>query len=192
MTRLSTLVLALLLGGCSGTLPAQYQPQTYDQIDNSRARIGEFVYEPAFEKGVENNQLQNTALGAIKIGTNVADFVQRATALEFQRAGVALDEDNELEILGMIHELMLDDLGYSVDWRYRITYAIFNSHGEEEFSKIYNASPRNTGKFGNPSDYTSTLNQVILQPIEMFFDDIEERGLLADEPSQQEDIDQIS
>jgi hypothetical protein len=185
MHRFACVGTLVLVTGCSGTLPAQYQPQTYDQIDNSRARIGDFMYLPAAQSGVESNQLQNTALGNIKIGTDVADFVQRATALELQRAGVDLDETNEKEIRGEIHELMLDDLGYSVDWRYRVAYIVIDSSGNEIFSKTYSASPRNTGKFGNPSDYTSTLNEVVLEPIEMFFDDIEARNLLEIEPNAQ-------
>jgi hypothetical protein len=170
--------IVFLLASCSGTLPAQYQAQTYDRIDDSSARIGEFRYTPARAGDIERNQLQNTALGDIKIGADVSDFVQRATALELRRAGVDLDEKNDKIVSGTIHELMLDDLGYSVDWRYRITYTIFNSAGNEEFTRTYSASPRNTGKFGNPSDYTSTLNEVVLDPIEQFFDDIEENKLL--------------
>ncbi len=184
MVRTLIVLAVLFLTGCSGTLPAQYQPQTYDQIENSQARIGEFTYEPANQNGIDTNQLQNTAIGKIKIGTKVADFVQRATALELLRAGVNLDEKNGKEVRGTIHELMLDDLGYSVDWRYKITYTVLNNQEKEEFSETYVASARNTGKFGSPSDYTSTLNEVVLEPIEMFFDDIEEDNLLRIEQNQ--------
>jgi hypothetical protein len=47
------------------------------------------------------------------------------------------------------------------------------------FSQLYAATPRTTGKFGQVSDYTTTLNDMVRDAIEQFLRDEEAMELLA-------------
>ncbi|MBK0401206.1 hypothetical protein H0I76_18560 [Limibaculum sp. M0105] len=142
--------------------------------------MGDFDYAPARTGGLSPNQLQNTAAGSIYIGEDVASYVRRATALEMQKAGVDIAEGNGRMIEGEVLELMADDLGYSVDWSYAITYRVVDASTKREmFSKTYRPEPRKTGKFGNPSDYTPSVNLLILDAAEQFMADVKRDGLLA-------------
>lgn len=48
--------------------------------------------------------------------------------------------------------------------------------------KIYNVGPIHTGKFGSPSDYSASLNQMILPAIENFMDDLRASGEFGSQP----------
>jgi hypothetical protein len=67
---------------------------------------------------MESNQIKNTAIGKIYIGSDIAKFVQRATALEMERSGIILDDRGGRVVVGNIRDITADDLGYSVDWSY--------------------------------------------------------------------------
>lgn len=54
-------------------------------------------------------------VGSIFLPANVADLVQRATALELEKTGILLSDSNPLELSGDVLEFKADDLGYSVD-----------------------------------------------------------------------------
>ncbi|MBK1667317.1 hypothetical protein CKO28_04650 [Rhodovibrio sodomensis] len=170
----------LLLGGCSGTIPVEYETQSYVQINEGAAELGEFVYEPADAGEVETNQLQNTAVGSIYIAEDVSRYVQRATALEMQSAGVEIEDGAPVRVVGRINKLELDDLGYSVDWSYSVTYTARDTRSNEQiFQKTYTPDKRTTGKFGQPSDYTSSINLIILAGIEAFLEDAKARDLFV-------------
>jgi hypothetical protein len=129
---------------------------------------------------MESNQIKNTAIGKIYIGSDIAKFVQRATALEMERSGIILDDRGGRVVVGNIRDITADDLGYSVDWSYSIEYSIMDVYSEKHlFSQLYTATPRTTGKFGQASDYTTTLNDMVRDAIEQFLRDEEAMELLA-------------
>lgn len=171
----------VLLSGCSGTIPVGYETQSYVKIDGGRAAMGEFAYAPADAGDVETNQLQNTAVGSIYIAEDVSQYVKRATALEMQNAGLTVEESAPLVVTGKVNKLELDDLGYSVDWTYSVTYTVTDERSDQQvFQETYTPDKRTTGKFGQPSDYTSSINLIILAGIEEFLNDAKRRELFAE------------
>ncbi|MEM9046720.1 MAG: hypothetical protein AAGC81_18725, partial [Pseudomonadota bacterium] len=151
---------------------------------SGRVEVGDFIYSPAAVGDVEANQLQNTAIGSIMIGTSVSDFVRRATALELERSGLEIVSDAPLMVTGDVKEFLLDDLGYSVDWSYSINYRLQNAQsGEPIIDKLYKTPTVTTGKFGLPSDLTPSINQMILNSLEQFIRDVRESGVFTEETS---------
>ena len=161
------------LDSCSTTVPASYTPQSFTEIGGGRVSIGEFSYAPMEGGAVAPNQLQNTAVWTIYIGTDVADFVRCATALELGRSGLRVSKDADYRVDGVVEELKLDDLGYSVDWTYRVRYILERSSDDATIiDAVYSVGPTRTGKFGLPSDYSPSLNELVLEGIENFMEDI--------------------
>ncbi|HTH48748.1 MAG TPA: integrase [Candidatus Limnocylindria bacterium] len=171
---LSVLVL-FLLTGCAATIPVTYAPQNFVRFQGS-ADIGTFTYVPASQGKVKANQLQNTAVGSIFIALDVADLVKRATALELEKSGVTIGDKSPIRISGDVLELKAADLGYSVDWTYSVRYKITQSaDGTTLLEKTYSADPKKTGKFGLPSDYGPSINEMILSGYDKFARDPEAR-----------------
>ena len=170
---------ALLLYGCAATIPVSYIAQNFVRSEG-RASIGHFTYEPADQGKVKANQIQNTAIGSIYLAVNVADLVQRATALELEKTGFVIGDDNPLRVGGNVLEFKANDLGYTVRWTYRIRYSIIRGGDSVElFSKQYEADPKTTGKFGLPSDYGPSINELILSGYNKFIRDEEVRNIFS-------------
>ncbi len=174
------LVATVLLYGCAGTLPVTYVPQNFARYQG-RVDIGRFTYLPADQGIVKPNQIQNTAIGQIYIGANIADFVQRATALELEKTGFNISDSNPLQISGEVIEFKANDLGYSVDWSYSIRYKITRKKDSTELlNKVYNAEPKKTGKFTTAaSDYGPSVNEMVLSGYDKFVRDEEVRNIFS-------------
>jgi len=191
---LAVIGLALGISACSGTIPVNYTPQNFVRFEAS-TNIGPFTYAPsktseeivepakAVNPGAFNgsaprrlsiapNQIQNTAAGQIYLGVNVADLVQRATALELEKTGFNIDDRSPLRLSGEVLEFKADDLGYSVDWTYAVRYVIDQKgDGSILLNETYVAEPKRTGKFGQPADYAPSVNEMILSAYDKFIRD---------------------
>jgi len=129
---------------------------------------------------VAPNQIANTAIGNIYIGANIADLVQRATALELEKTGFLIGENSPLQISGDVLMFKAADLGYSIDWTYSVRYRITNkSNNADLFSRVYVAEPKRTGKFGMPADYGPSINEMILSGYDQFIRDREVRNIFS-------------
>lgn len=169
----------LLLGGCSGTIPVNYTPHNIVRYHGS-INMGKFTYAPADSGKVKPNQVQNTAAGSIYLPTNIGDLVQRATALELEKTGFQLGASPDLVLSGNVLEFKAADLGYSVNWSYSVDYVITNStSGRKLLDKTYAADPVKTGKFGQASDYSSSINELILSAYDKFIQDPQVRQILT-------------
>jgi uncharacterized lipoprotein YajG len=175
---LALLLLATALSACSGTLPVEYTAQSFGKLPGTRAQMGTFAYQPALDGKVEANQVQNTAIGQIMIGEDLANYVRRATALELEKSGTNVSNSSGSTVEANVIKILADDLGYSVRWSYTVQYTIKAAGGNAKFQKTYEAKERKTGKFSQPSDYTSTFNLLILDGIEQFMADVREHRLL--------------
>jgi hypothetical protein len=170
----------LILTACSSTVPVSYQPQSYMKIGSGEVEIGTFGYQAAQNGIAKPNEIKNTALGNIYMSTKVSDFVQRATALELERAGIQARGGAAYRVEGNVLNFTADDLGYSVDWEYSIRYKLLNSKTQQNLiDKIYYSDVVRTGKFGNPSDYTALLNEMILKALEKFMRDIKQSDVFS-------------
>ena len=180
MLRMAPLaVLAVTLMACSGTIPSSYTPGNIVRTDGATA-IGDFTYQPHDQGRAAPNQLMNTAAGTIYISENVVDLVRRATALELEKSGVRLDQDAGIAIGGDVLEFKADDLGYSVDWYYSIRYRIHSAGNPiPMFERTYTAPKKTTGKFGQPGDYTESVNVMIREAYEQFAGDPDVQAILG-------------
>ncbi|SLM49944.1 conserved exported protein of unknown function [Nitrospira japonica] len=176
----TTLVFGMMsLAGCAATIPVNYTAQNFARYEG-RANVGSFQYVPANTGKVAPNQIQSTAIGSIYVAANVADLVQRATALELEKTGFRLGDNNPLVLSGDILEFQADDLGYSVDWSYSIRYKISRkADGSELLNKIYLADRKTTGKFGEASDYAPSINEMILSGYDKFIRDDQVRKIFS-------------
>lgn len=180
------LVLAMVVvvgAGCAATLPTNsYTPQNFVRT-MGKVDMGTFTY-VAFVEGKKvkkSNQIQNTAAGQIYISTDVADFVKRGNALELEKSGVMLDPSAPIRLDANILEFKADDLGYSVDWSYKIQYMIVNkSDSQLLFDKTFSPSPKKGGKFGNPSDYANVVSETILGGYDLFIRDPDAKRILEE------------
>lgn len=179
---LNTLVIASaawVLCGCAGTIPVTYTPQNFVRY-HGEADIGHFSYKPAEQGKVKPNQLQNTAVGSVYIGVNIAELVQRATALELEKTGFVIGDTHPLQISGEVLEFKADDFGYSVLWTYSIRYTIARKADSTIlFDKICTAEPKKTGKFSLAADYSPSINEMILAGYDRFIKDSEVRKIFG-------------
>jgi hypothetical protein len=173
-------IFCLMIAGCAATIPiGAYIPQNHVRTAGAAA-IGDFTYQPFLDKRVlAANQLQTTAAGTLYIGLEVSELVKRGTALELEKSGINLDENAKYEVSGNVLEFKLDDLGYSVDWLYSIRYRIQNrTNNQVVFEDTFTPPMKTTGKFGLPSDYEASVNNMVQQGYEMFIRTPEVRELL--------------
>lgn len=176
---LAAVVGALFISGCSGTIPVNYSARNFVRYEG-RTDIGHFAYAPADAGKVAPNQIQNTALSRIFVAANIADLVQRATALELEKTGFKIGDNNPLVISGEILEFKAADLGYSVDWSYSIRYKINRkSDSTELHNKIYVSEPKKSGKFGVAADLTPSINEMILSGYDKFIRDAQVRKIFS-------------
>jgi len=184
MKKLPSLLLVLLLAAC-GTLPVKYEAQNYYRIPEGTKKqlsVGKFIYEPAEKGGLAANQVHNTALGRIYVSANLADFVKRATALELEKSGFDLSDSSTTKIEGDVIDFTTDDLGFSVDWKYKIKYRILDTaENKTIFEKVYDADPTTTGKFGLAQDFSPSANELILSAYDKFVRDPQVKAALLGE-----------
>lgn len=173
-------LLVFSLGGCAITIPTQYTPNTHTEVGSGEVAVGDFDYAPAERGEVDPNQIQNTAIGSVYISTNVDDFVRQATELELERAGLEVDDQADYAVSGSVLNFTANDLGITVNWTYSVNYQLVNtSSGQTILDRTYRAYPMTTGKFGVASDYTVVLNQMVVDALQDFIEDIRDSGVFV-------------
>ena len=176
--RILAIISVLLLTGCSGTIPVKYQSQSLLKIGSGEVVIGDFHYLPADEGLVRADQIQNKAIGKTYVPTEVATLVRRATASEFERAGVTRSNDANYEITGDVIIFEADDWGLTVEWNYKIRYK-FNDrrNGAMLIDKVYESKQVKTPKVGGYQALPITINELILDSLEQFMSDVLDLGV---------------
>ena len=125
MKKLTTLAILVLLTGCaSPKLSLDYRPQSTMELDGA-IRVGQFEYKRATD--VADNQIPNTALGSgLYTPQPIGEFFEDAVRKEFRQSGLSLNSQ-ECELTGVISKLIVDDLGFSVDYRISVDYRLSNN-----------------------------------------------------------------
>lgn len=176
----------LVLSGCAVTLPTNsYTPQNFVRKTGS-VDMGTFTYIPYIQGMVKKpNQIQNTAAGSMYISMDVSDFVKRGTALELEKSGISLNPASPIKLDGNVLEFKADDLGYSVDWSYKIQYKLVQrSDSTVLFDKTFAPAPKKTGKFGLPLDYANIAAECVLAGYDLFIRDPHAARILETNESQ--------
>jgi hypothetical protein len=145
-------VLAFTMAGCQ-TAPVDYSP-TSTMIAKGAVQVGDFRYLPALNGKVKPNQLRNTALGPILLTPHIDTFYRDAVFKELRFVGVNIS-DSKVQLSGDIVDFLVDDLGFSVDWKIDVKYVVKNASGTTiyEGEKFTN---NNTAKFANAFQVLNT------------------------------------
>ena len=179
---LLALAMCAVLAGCAVTVPTgSYIPQNYVRYDNpTNIDIAPFVYIPLVEGKVKlANQIRNTAAGSIHISSDVAEFVRRVNALEFEKTGIQLSDKSKIRVSGEIVEFYIDDLGYSATVHYSVKYIIKDSASDKVlYSRIFTPEPLKAGKFGTAAEGVQIINGPIATAYDMFIKEQEVTALL--------------
>ncbi|MDH1700994.1 hypothetical protein [Comamonas terrigena] len=170
---LFTLCVAVSLVGC-GTpsgLTIDYAPSS-TKTAQGNVNVGDFKYSavnPRTSKPMPQDVIRNTAMGEIKLDRDVSKFVRDAVFNELRFVGVKVVPTGML-LTGDIEEFFIDDLGYSIDWTYRVKYTLEEkTSGKAVYSSVKNIQ-RKTNKFGNP---LGVLKENVKMSVEELLEDPE-------------------
>ncbi|WP_416191540.1 hypothetical protein [Neisseria sp. CCUG12390] len=164
----------LALTGCvAASIPTgNYVAQSYTKAEGN-ALLGEFSYLPGEYGRVQPNQIQNKAIGPILLDDNVENLVRQATALELRQSGINVG-NGHLRLDGTVEEFLADDVGYNVDWRYRINYRLINLKNHTTLlNRDYTVSLRTPKLAASLSDIAPRINKPIAQGFKQFIEDPE-------------------
>lgn len=172
---------ALALTGCvTPSIPTgNYVAQSYIKTEGNTI-LGEFSYLPGEYGRVLPNQIQNTAIGGILLDDSIANIVRQATALELRQSGINVGSGH-LRLDGTIKEFLADDLGYNVNWNYRVNYRIINLKNHSTLlDRDYTVSMRTPKFVASLSDIAQRVNKPIALGFKQFIEDSETRKILKE------------
>jgi len=129
--------------------------------------VGNFVYVPAQQGKLKDNQIQNTAIGSILLDTTIAKFFAQSLLLESRFVGININGGGP-SVHGQINQFLADDLGYHVDWVLDVTYIVDSANGSGQCYQSEKVLKTRTAKFFNVN---GVIDQVIRLNIEKLFKD---------------------
>ena len=178
------LLLIMLMGCASTTIPVSYVPQGFVRY-TGQASIGNFEYIPsklpAKKARVAPSQIQGVARGKVYVSANIAKLAQRATALELEKTGIKLSDDHLLRIDGEVLEFKVRAEGQKNIWTYAIRYKIVHkTDGIVLLNKIYSAEPVMSGRQNTASDLSPFINELILSGYNKFIGDGDVKKIFSD------------
>lgn len=168
------------LTGCiSSSIPTNnYIAQSYNKVDGN-VLIGEFNYLPAEYGNVLPKQIENTAIGSIILDDTVANLVRQATALELRQSGLNVGSGN-IRLDGSIKRFLANDMGYNVDWTYKINYRLVNlKNNSTLFDRDYEISERTPKLATSLTDLAHRTYKPIAQGFKRFIEDPEAVKILT-------------
>lgn len=160
---LSFLFIVFFFTGC-GKMVLNYAPSS-TMIVKGNVEVGEFKYLPMVFHDVKPNQIRNTAIGSIIFEKNISDYYEKALFNESRLVGINISGKNY--VYGEIKDFLIDDLGYSIDWKLLVNYKVKNETGSVCYDKDKLVT-KNTSKFIN---VFGSLNEVMKLNIEKVFAD---------------------
>ena len=190
MRRVLVLAVAMACLGLAGCGPVviptnPYFPQGGVRIEsNTAVDVGVFTYIPArgskhTQYPLRQNQLQTGGLNNVHLAHDIASLVKRITALELEKSGLLLRDGSNLLIEGDVLKFEMDYIGVSIDWTYVVMYRIIDKKQRKKlYEQVYVPEMKHTGKFQAPSDFSSTITELIFSGYEMFIRDPYVRDLV--------------
>ncbi len=151
--------------------------------NHNNINVGEFTYSAMQTKGMRSDQIENTALGSIYIGTSIAGLVRTGTIEELKNAGVVIRDGEDVVLSGDVTTFKAADLGFTIDWTIGVTYTISRKATNETlFSRHYEPPMMNTRKlFMSQATVVGFMHKMIAAACDMFISDPDARNIL-DEP----------
>lgn len=160
---------AIGMVGCANPgLTVNYSPSSVKSAQGS-LDVGEFKYSAVDKsaKPMPPKQIRNTAMGEIVLDREVAKFVRDGVFAELRFVGIKMVPEAK-QLTGDVQEFVIDDLGYSIDWTFRIKYDLTDKATGKVVYSSTKLIQRKTDKFGNP---LGALNETIKLSVEQLLDD---------------------
>lgn len=110
-----------ILSACSATVTVPYNPVGTAEVVG-KIKVENFAYQPPV--GMKANQLPNTAAGYIYLTEPVGEWVSNAIRKELRLAGISSRGETVCTLGGSVNKLLMDDLGWSVDYESNIDYEL--------------------------------------------------------------------
>lgn len=153
--------LAALLAISGATGAAQAAPFTVTYHSRSivelrgQVEVSDFAYMPANPKD-KPDKIPNTALGNIKLGVPIGDFLADGIRQELRTSGASLAPGARCRLGGKVDSIKIDDLGLNVDFTLVASYVLTDAEGRELYRRqeptVFKAS-----KFGGAAASISLL-----------------------------------
>ncbi len=108
-------------------------------------------------------------MGEVILDREVSTFVREAVFTELRFVGIKVAPGSKI-LTGDVQDFLIDDLGYSIDWTFKVTYTVTDKVSGRPTYTSTKSVTRKTAKFGNP---LGALNETIKLSIEQLLDDPE-------------------
>ena len=168
LLEIAVLSIPLFAAACApAPLPISYSPSSAMSATGN-VTVGTFRYEPAVKGQVAANQFRNTAMAGVKVDHNIDEFFRDAVFKELRFVGVKVDAGSKRVLSGDIHDYLIDDLGFSVDWTVDVTYSVTDGADGKPIYTAEKVTKSHTAKFANAF---ATMNEQIKLNVEQLLKD---------------------
>jgi len=153
------LAVAATASACSYSVTAPMP--AYAPVNNAElageVEVRPFTY-PA-EATIGPRVINNTAAGTITINQTVGEVVTYAVTRELRQAGISTKPGGKCWLRGVVNDLTVDDLGFSVIFTNEIRFQLFSRDGAALLDKTY--SRKMDGTKGEIMPALMTINAMI-------------------------------
>jgi hypothetical protein len=165
--RLTVTVLAMGLSGCSARVAMpSYQPKS-EAVVEGELSVGDFPY--ALAPKLPPLAINNTAAGTIYLTQPISEHVAQAVRQELLQAGLKVRPGFKCTIDGVIQDLTLDDLGYSVDYTTVLDFRL--TDGASDLYRKTTSEKKNGSKFVDAASVLAVVNEMLGRAIDQVLTD---------------------
>ena len=169
------LILSFSIGSCFYALTAEPDTINYrpgiDLKGSGNVAVSEIIYKHG--EGIRPNQIKNTTFGWIHFDVNINDYVKDALIKELSYIGYSLDPSSKIKIDGVIEELKINDFGFNVTYKAKLTFNI-----NEDSNLIYSKLVSSEIKAPKNGIYKKPINDLLRDCIEKFIVDAQMKKVL--------------
>lgn len=137
---------------------------------NGTIAISDFIY--IHDKGIKENEIKHTAAGWIYFNTNINEYVKGALHKELVYIGYSVEPSSNKIIDGVIENLMINDLGFNVNYYSTIKFNIVVD------DKVGYSNTFNSKKKGPKGNSHEDLNSLIRDCIKKFISDAQKQNII--------------
>lgn len=172
------LLLASMVSACGATVVSSYRAQSIIKIGKGEVRMGVFEYAPSVNGYLDANEIQSTKMSVnIRMATDVADYVKKATSAEFERAGLTVVDGADIEVRAQILEISMSDQLFIIRWVFKINYGLYDvSSGNLLITKLYETEKSISSLGISPK---KQINDMIGDTMDRFMVDIIDRRIFG-------------
>jgi len=177
MKNIIVVTLLILTSACTATVDNNYSAQSYVKIGAGEVSMGNFEYTPAINGKVDDNEVKNAKYSnAIRVAGGIAEYIKKATEIEFEHAGLMVVEGSNVQVRAEIHELIMKDNVFNVQWGIKINYSLIElDTGKILINKLYETKDSSSALM--PTNVNTQISELVSDTVEKFMSDIADRQL---------------